>query len=208
MKTLTFYSNPQSRGRVVRWMLEEIGVDYQLEVMEYGEHIKSAQYLAINPMGKVPAIKHGDTVVTEVAAICAYLADQFPEEDLAPARNDPLRGDYYRWLFFCAGPFEMAMSAVSENWKIDKENAMSLGCGFIAEVVNALETALSKGPYVCGEQFTAADIVLSSNIGWAIFQKNLEARPVFTEYVNRCQARPAAKRANALDDALASKKAG
>lgn len=207
MRKLTFYTNPQSRGRIVRWMLEEIGVDYELEIMEYGEHIKSAKYLAINPMGKVPAIKHGDKVVTEVAAICAYLADQFPEENLAPARNDPLRGDYYRWLFFCAGPLEMAMTAVSYNWKIDAENAMTIGCGFVADTVNALESAFERSAYICGDQFTAADIVLSSNISWAIFQKNLEASPAFTEYVKRCQARPAAKRANSLDDALMNKKA-
>ena len=208
MRTLTLYSNPQSRGRIVRWMLEEIGVDYEIEVMEFGEHIKSEQFLAINPMGKVPAIKHRDTIVTEVAAICAYLADQFPEENLAPGRNDPLRGDYYRWLFFCAGPLEMAMSAISNNWKVDQDNAMSLGCGNIADTMNVLESALRKGAYICGEQFTAADILLASTLGWAMFQKTFEARPVFMEYVNRCEARPAAKRANELDDALMNKKAG
>lgn len=111
MKTLTLYTNPQSRGRIVRWILEEIGTPYELEVMEYGGSIKSPEYLAINPMGKVPAIKHGEQVVTEVAAICAYLADQFPDENLAPPQLDAQRGDYYRWLFFAAGPLEMALTA-------------------------------------------------------------------------------------------------
>lgn len=202
MKTLTFYSNPQSRGRIVRWMLEEIGAEYDLEVMEYGGSIKSPAYLAINPMGKVPAIKHGDTVVTEVIAICAYLADQFPEKKLAPALTDPARGAYYRWLFFAAGPLEMATTAVAYKWDIDETNAQSVGCGYVSDTVNTLEIALQKGPYICGEQFTAVDLVLSSYIGWGIMQKILESRPVFTEYVKRCQARPAAMRANQLDDAL------
>ncbi len=202
MKTLTLYTNPQSRGRIVRWILEEIGVPYELEVMEYGGSIKSPEYLAINPMGKVPAIKHGEQIVTEVAAICAYLADQFPDENLAPARHDAKRGDYYRWLFFAAGPLEMALTAKSNKWNVDSENAMSIGCGLIEDTINTLEGALKKSPYICGENFTAADIVMSSTLYWAIFMKNLEPSPVFTDYVDRCQSRPAAIRANELDDAL------
>ncbi len=202
MKNLTLYTNPFSRGRIVRWMLEEIGVQYDVKIMEMGGSIKSPAYLAINPMGKVPAIKHGDTVVTEVVAICAYLADQFPEKNLAPALNDPARGSYYRWLFFAAGPIEMAMTANTYRWDINEENVQSIGCGYVSDTVNTLEMALKKGPYLCGEHFTAADLVVASYIGWAILQKNLEVRPVFTEYVERCYARPAAVRANELDDGL------
>ncbi|MDO9477388.1 MAG: glutathione S-transferase family protein [Pseudohongiella sp.] len=202
MAKLTFYTNPYSRGRIVRWMLEETGAAYDLEIMTFGGNIKSPAYLAINPMGKVPAIKHGDTVVTEVVAICAYLADQFPENKLAPALDSVLRGTYYRWLFFAAGPLEMAMTAEAYNWDINEKNVQSVGCGYISDTVNTLEMALKNGPYVCGEQFTAADLVLSSYIGWEISQKNLEARPVFVDYVSRCEARPAAIRAGQLDDAL------
>ena len=202
MTTLTFYSNPYSRGRIVRWMLEETGAPYELQVMEFGGNIKSPEYLAINPMGKVPAIKSGDTVITEVVAICAWLAEQFPDKKLAPALDDPARAAYYRWLFFAAGPLEMAMTAKAYKWPIDEKNVQAVGCGYVSDTVNTLEMALEKGPYICGEQFTAADLVLSSYIGWEIMQKHLEPRPVFTDYVKRCEARPAAVRANALDDAL------
>jgi glutathione S-transferase len=107
---LVFYTHPMSRGRIVRWMLEEAGCTYRTEIVEYGTNMKAPGYLAINPMGKVPAIRHGDTVVTEAAAICAYLADAFPAAGLAPPAGDPLRGTYYRWLFFAAGPIEAAAS--------------------------------------------------------------------------------------------------
>ncbi len=202
MKTLTLYTNPQSRGRIVRWMLEEIGAPYEIEVMEYGKNIKSPEYLAINPMGKVPAIKHGEQVVTEVAAICAYLADQFPDEHLAPARHEAQRGDYYRWLFFAAGPLEMALTAKSNQWNVDAENAISVGCGLIEDSINTIEGALKQSPYICGDNFTAADVVLSSTLYWAVFMKNLEPSQVLTDYINRCQSRPAAVRASELDDAL------
>lgn len=202
MKKLTLYSNPYSRGRIARWMLEEAGAEYDLEIMEYGGSIKSPAYLAINPMGKVPALKHGDTVITEVVAICAYLADQFPDKKLAPALDDPLRGTYYRWLFFAAGPLEMASTAIAYKWDIDEKNVQAVGCGYVSDTINTLEMALKKGPYICGDHFTAADVVLASYIGWGIMQKNLEARPLFTDYVKRCEARPAAVRANQMDDAL------
>lgn len=202
MSKIKFYSNPMSRGRVVRWMLEELAVPYELEILEFGQSIKSPDYLAINPMGKVPAIKHGDIIVTEVAAICAYLADQFPEKKLAPPPQSAERGAYYRWLFFMAGPFEMSTSAKAYGWRIDENNAPAVGCGRIGDAADVLESVLQKGPYICGEQFTAADIVVSSYVGWEMMQKNLEPRPAFEAYVARTEARPAAKRANQLDDAL------
>src|SRR5258706_12464582 len=107
---LTFYTHPMSRGRIVRWMLEEIGQPYRTELLDYGTTMKAPAYLSINPMGKVPAIRHGDTVVTEAAAICAYLADAFPAAGLAPPAGDRLRGPYYRWMFFAAGPLEAAVT--------------------------------------------------------------------------------------------------
>lgn len=203
MNALTFYTNPNSRGRIVRWMLEELNLQYEVELMHYGANMKSAEFLTLNPMGKVPVIKHGDTVITECAAICAYLADQFASEGLAPATDSSMRGTYYRWLFFAAGPLEMATTAKAYNWRLDAENAMSIGCGLYHDTVNALETALAQGPYLCGEQFTAADVYVGSHISWGMRFDILEKRPAFTAYLQRLQQRPAYIRAMALDDTLA-----
>lgn len=208
MSSLTLYTNPWSRGRIARFMLEELGVPYDVEVMDFDGSIKSPAYLAINPMGKVPAIKHGDTVVTEGAAICTYLADAFPEKNLAPPAGSPMRGPYYRWLFFSAGPLEMALTAKTQSWNIDKKATMSVGCGLVEDAINAIETALQAGPWICGEQFTAADVYVGSYIGWAVFQKEIDPRPAFTDYAERVASRPAAKRANDLDEALGASMAG
>jgi glutathione S-transferase len=202
MQNLTLYTNPQSRGRIARWMLEELEIPYETEVMEYGT-FKSPEYLAINPMGKVPAIRHGDTVVTEVSAICAYLADRFPKRGLAPAPDSAERGTYYRWLFYAAGPLEMAITTKAFGWEIDEEKATSAGCGLYQTAIDTLEQAVSKArPWLCGEQFTAADVVVASNLGLYMMMKMMEPRPVFEEYVKRAEARPAAVRANEKDDAL------
>lgn len=202
MKPLTLYTNPQSRGRIIRWLLEELNVPYEVKVLQYGPEMKSAEFLALNPMGKVPVITHGDVVVTEAAAICAYLADQFADKQLAPAPDSAERAAYYRWMFFAAGPLEMATTAKAYNWRIDTDNAQAVGCGLYADTLNALETALTNGPYICGEQFTAADVYVGSHIEWGMMFETLEKRPAFIEYVQRLQARPAAIKANALDDAL------
>lgn len=202
MQELTLYTNPNSRGRVVRWMLEELNVPYQLKVLEYGPAMKSKDFLALNPMGKVPVLTHGDVVVTEAAAICAYLADQFADKELAPKPDSPERATYYRWLFFAAGPFEMATSAKAYDWRIDDDNAPAVGCGTYQSTVDALETALTHGPYLCGEQFTAADIYVGSQIIWGMMFKTLDERPAFKAYADRLQIREAAIRANDLDDAL------
>lgn len=207
MNSLTLYTNPDSRGRIVRWMLEELGVPYDVRVMEYGSSIKSPDYLKINPMGKIPAIQHGDVVVTECAAICAYLADHFAEKGLAPATDDPQRGAYYRWLFFAAGPLEMAMSAKSYDWRIDADNVQSVGCGYYHDVLNTLEQTLQKSPYLCGKHFSAADLYVGSNIGWGMMFKTVEERPIFHEYVERLYSREAAIRATQLDDALKQQQA-
>ena len=199
MPSLTFYTNPMSRGRIARWMLEEVGEPYDTVLLDYGTTMKGADYLAVNPMGKVPAIRHGDTVVTEAAAICAYLADAFPAAGLAPPHGDPRRGPYYRWMFFAAGPVEAAVTNKSHGFESDKKQM--LGYGSFEDTMSALERAISQGPYICGDQFTAADVYVGSQIGWGLMFGTIDERPGFKDYVGRLYARPAARRANELDDA-------
>ena len=198
---IVFYTNPMSRGRIVRWMLEEVGQPYRTVVVDYAG-MKSPDYLAINPMGKVPAITHRGVVVTECAAICAYLADAFPEAGLAPATDDPLRGLYYRWMFFAAGPVEAAVTAKSLGQMPPAEKAAMVGYGSFDQVVDGLERALDKSPWLLGEQFTAADVYVGSQIAWGLMFKSLPTRPAFQAYAERIAARPAAVRARAIDDAL------
>jgi len=205
MTDLVFYTNPMSRGRIVRWMLEEVGEPYETVLLDYGTTMKGADYLAVNPMGKVPAIKHGDAVVTEAAAICAYLADAFPESNLAPPPASKARAPYYRWLFFAAGPVEAAVTAKSLGMLPPPDKAAMVGYGSYEAVIDALETALSPGPYICGEQFTAADLYVGGQIGWGLMFGTIEKRPAFEAYVGRLQSRPAALRANELDDAAMPK---
>lgn len=198
---LVFYTNPMSRGRIVRWMLEEVGQPYRTELVEYGT-IKAPEYLAINPMGKVPALRHGDTVVTECAAICAYLADAFPDTGLAPPPHDRLRGPYYRWLFFAAGPVEAAASNKALGVVVPPERERMMGYGRIDTVLDVLEAAVSRGPYLVGDSFTAADVYVGSHIGFGMQFGTLEKRPAFERYWNHLSARPAALRAREIDDAL------
>jgi glutathione S-transferase len=199
---ITFYTHPMSRGRIVRWMLEEIGEPYRAEIVGYGTTMKAPDYLAVNPMGKVPAIRHGDTVVTEGAAICAYLADAFPAAGLAPAPGDRLRGTYYRWLFFGAGPLEAATTNTALGFEVPKDKQAMAGYGSLADVIATLEGALSAGTYFVGDRCTAADIYVGAQIGWGMMFGTLPKRPVFERYWERLQARPAAKRAAEIDDAL------
>jgi glutathione S-transferase len=199
---IVFYTHPASRGRMVRWMLEEIGQTYRTELLEYGSSMKAPAYLAINPMGKVPALRHGDTIVTEVAAICAYLADAFPQAGLAPPPGDHRRGPYFRWLFFGAGPFEAAFTNKALNVEVPPERERMAGYGNLAHVVNALEAAVSKTPYLTGESFTAADLYLGSQISYGMMFNIIEKRPAFETYWARIADRPAAIRARQIDDAL------
>jgi glutathione S-transferase len=199
-KDLIFYSNPMSRGRIVRWMLEEVGQPYETVILDYASTLKGAEYLAINPMGKIPAIKHGDTVVTEGAAICAYLADAFPEAGLAPPPAD--RGDYYRWLFFAAGPIEAAVTAKSLGFEPKPEQERMAGFGSLSHVMDALETAVTGRHYIAGGKFSAADVYVGSQIGWGMQFGSIEKRPAFEAYWAGLFNRPAAVRARAIDDAL------
>jgi glutathione S-transferase len=200
---LVFYTNPQSRGRIVRWMLEEVGQPYRTQVLAFDGAQKSPGYLAINPMGKVPTIVHRGVVVTEGAAICAYLADAFPGAGLAPAHGDPLRGTYYRWMFFAAGPIEAAVSAKAMGLLAPAERAGMVGYGSYEQAVDTLELAAkSASPWLLGEQFSAADVYVGSQVSWGLMFKTLPERPAFVEYATRLRAREAAQRAVALDDAL------
>lgn len=199
---LVFYTNPMSRGRIVRWMLEEVGQPYRTELLDYATTMKAPAYLAINPMGKVPAIRHGDVVVTECAAICAYLADAFPQAGLAPAVTDRLRGTYYRWLFFAAGPAEAAASNKALGVVPTADQQRSVGYGSIEAVTDGLELAIKDREYILGDRFSAADVYVGSHIGWGMQFGTFEKRPAFTAYAARIMARPAAVRAREIDDAL------
>jgi glutathione S-transferase len=197
---LVFYTNPMSRGRITRWMLEEVGVPYRTEVLDYGTTMKADAYLAINPMGKVPAILHNGRIVTEGAAICAYLADAYPEAGLAPPIDD--RADYYRWLFYAAGPVEQAVTDRSRKIEPTARERMSVGYGCYDAVVDALEYAVTRSDYIAGDRFSAADVYCGSQIGWGKQFGTLPQRDAFDAYLARIMGREAAVRANAIDDAL------
>jgi glutathione S-transferase len=199
---LIFYTNPMSRGRIVRWMLEEVGAPYETVILEYASTLKEPAYLKINPMGKIPAIKHGDHVVTECAAICAYLADAFPEADLAPLVSSPDRAPYYRWLFFGAGPVEAALMNKACGFEADAQKTRMLGYGTLDLTLDTLERAVSAGDYLAGDTFSAADLYIAAQLGFGMSFGGIEKRPAFQAFVDRMTARPAHKRATEIDDAL------
>jgi glutathione S-transferase len=200
---LVFYTNPMSRGRIVRWMLEEVGIAYHTEILDYGTTMKSPDYLAINPMGKVPAIRHGETVVTECAAICAYLADAFPDAGLSPPPGE--RGAYYRWLFFAAGPLEAAVTNHTLGMEPPEDKRGMVGYGSYEAVMDTLEYAVAGGGYIAGDAFSAADVYVGSHIGWGLQFGSIEERPGFAEYWSLVSDRDAYRCANALDDAAMPK---
>lgn len=201
---LVLYTNPQSRGRIARWMLEEVGQPYRAEIVGYGAPMKGA-YREINPMGKVPALTHGDTVVTECAAICAYLADAFPQSGLAPEPASPLRGPYYRWMFFAAGPLGAAVTNKALGVNVPPEREAMVGYGNFGTVMNTLEQAVSAGEFVLGDRFSAADVYLGSQVIWGLQFGSIEKRPAFEAYAGRLASRPAARRAQQIDDDLAAR---
>ncbi|HET6970804.1 MAG TPA: glutathione S-transferase family protein, partial [Phenylobacterium sp.] len=165
---LVFYTHPMSRGRITRWMLEEVGQPYRTVILDYETTLKGPEYLAINPMGKIPAITHGGQVVTEAAAICAYLADAFPQAKLAPASGSPLRGPFYRWLFFGAGAIEPAVGAKAMGWEAPPERRRMLGYGCMEDVLNTLELGLTDREFLVGDSFTAADLYIGAQLGWGL----------------------------------------
>ena len=197
---LIFYTNPMSRGQIVRWMLEEVGAPYETKILGYGTSMKDAAYLAINPMGKVPAIVHNGRVVTECAAICAYLADAFPSAGLAPATTD--RADYYRWLFFAAGPVEQAITAKHFGIEPDADQQRMAGFGSLGAALDALEGAIAGKTYVAGERFSAADVYVGSQIDWGLQFGTIPSRPAFEAYAAGLRERAGYKAAKAIDNAL------
>ncbi len=199
---LTFYTHPMSRGRVARWMLEETGLPYDTVLLDYGTTMKAPEYCAINPMGKVPALKHGDTVITEQAAICMYLADLAPDKQLAPPVGSPERGSYYRWISFMA-PLEQLMAAKANGSALPKPEMA--GFGTEQDLLDTLETALKDREHLAGNTFTAADLLVAAYVGWYLQFKLLEPRPAFIAFVETQKSRPASLRANAIDDELLKK---
>lgn len=196
---IVFYFNPRSRAQMVHWMLEEVGVPYRTVLIDFEkkEH-KTPEFLAINPMGKLPTLVYGGTTVTETGAIISFLADMFPKAGLAPATDDPKRGSYFRWLFFAAGCFEPALLDTMLK-RPEPEPKAAVGYGSYPEVLNALKTALTPGPYLLGETFSAADVYVGSEINWAMMfgAPGLKGEPIFDDYVARITARPAYQRASA-----------
>ena len=199
---IVFYTNPMSRGRIARWMLEEVGRPYRTVVLDFGTTMKAPEYLAVNPMGKVPAITWRGVTVTECAAICAWLADACPEAGLAPAFDDPARGTWLRWLFFAAGPVEAAVTAKALDLLAPAEKAGMAGYGSFEQVVDALESAVSGGPWILGDRFSAADVYVGSQILWGLQFGTLPDRDAFKAYAERLSRREAATRARDIDDAL------
>jgi glutathione S-transferase len=199
MANLIFYTNPQSRGRIVRWMLEEVGQPYETEIVGY-DQMKSERYLAIHPLGKVPAIKHNGHVLTECAAICTYLADVFPEAMLGPRADE--KADYYRWLFYAAGPLEAAISNQAMGWKVPQERERMFGYGNYDRAIAAVEELLTLRDYVCGDRFTAADVYVGSQIMFPLQFGMLPERDSFLRYRDRLHERPAYKRANEIDEKI------
>lgn len=201
MANITLYSNKMSRGRIVHWMLEELGEPYEVEWIDFGPRMKTKSYLEINPMGKVPALKHGDAIITETPAILTYLADVFPEKNLIPPQGSVARAAFFRWLFFVAGPLEAATSAKFLGWEAPemtpwgKPTQGFLGFGTLELALDTLENHLKKNQYICGDQFTAADVYIASHLGFgALMAKAYEMRPVFSQYIQRTHARPARQR--------------
>jgi glutathione S-transferase len=198
--TLTFYTNPQSRGQIIRWLLEELGQPYETVILDYGTTMKAPEYLAINPMGKVPAIKHGDQIVTECAAICAYVADAFPQSGLLPAPEH--RGAYFRWLLFTAGPLESIFTAKAIGWEVPADKQAMAGFGSFDLAIDTIESAVVGRAFVAGDRFSAADVYVSSLLDFMLNFKLLPPRPSFDAYLEPLRQRPAYVRAKEVDAAL------
>ena len=197
---LIFYTNPMSRGQIVRWMLEEVGEPYDTRVIDFASGLNSADYLAVNPMGKVPAIRHGGRIVTEGAAIIAYLADVFPAADLAP--RDDEKADYYRWMFYAAGPVEQAVTNNAMGFVPTAEQQRMAGYGSYDRVVDVLDNLIAGRDFVCGDRFTACDVYLGSQVMWGIGFGTLPKRPSFEAYAARLGTRDAYRRGKEIDNGL------
>ncbi len=195
---LVLYTNPMSRGCIARWLLEETGLDYRVEMVGFGQAMRNPDYLAINPMGKVPALVHGSAVVTEVAAICAYIADTFPDLRLGPEGNEE-RARYFRWMFFAAGPLESAVLNRALGWEVPPEKSRMAAYGNYTTTIDALDKAIGSSAYITGDRFTAADVYVGSHIIWGLRFGSIDNRTSFKAYAERLSRREAFKRQNELD---------
>ncbi len=199
---LVLYHAAPSRSSIVRWLLEEIGEPYEIRLLRLsaGEH-KRPEYLALNPMGKVPTLVHDGVVITETAAICCYLADAFPKAGLSVPIGDPRRGPYLKWLFF--GPSCVEPAMIDRMFERPDAPSGPAGWGGYDIVLDVLSQGVQPGPYLLGEQFTAADVVIGAGLRWGMAFKGLPERPEYVAYANRLSERPALQRATALDKELA-----
>ena len=202
MAAYTFFTNPMSRGQIARWALHEVSVAYDQVLVEWAD--KPAEFVRANPMGKVPTIIHrtenGERVVTECAAICAYLAEAHPEAGLLP--SDSELADYYRWMFFAAGPVEQAIVGRSMGWEVPKEREGMVGFGSLERVLDTLEGHFDLNAFVCGDRFTMADVYVGSQVDWGLTFGSIPPRQAFVAYAERIQAREAYKAAKAIDNDL------
>ncbi|MCJ8191794.1 glutathione S-transferase family protein [Sphingomicrobium aestuariivivum] len=196
---ITFYTNPMSRGGIVRWALHEVGADYETSIISYGEEMKGDYLASINPMGKVPAITHDGRIVTECAAICHYLAETHPDAGLLP--TDAERAAYYRWLFFAAGPLEQAVVNRSMGFEVpdDPQKRGMVGYGHYGLVMDVIEQHFSDSDFAAGERFTMADVYLGSQVAWGLQFGTVEDRPALRAYAERSTDREAARQARAID---------
>lgn len=197
MTDLTLYTNPRSRGSIARWMMEEVGQPYTAINLDFATTMKAADYIAINPMKKVPALVHNGQVVTECAAICCYMAETFPDAGLL----SPNRAAYYRWMFFGAGPLEHAVTNTALKVEVPKDRIGMVGYGTFDRVIRTLTGHLAETPYFCGQAFSAVDVYVGKQIGWGLQFGILPADPVLTGYWDRISARPAHASAAAADAA-------
>lgn len=200
MPKIDFYTNPMSRGQIARWALHEAGADYDQHLVSYGNEMKSEDYTKINPMGKVPAIVHNGAIITECAAICAYLADAFPTANLAPKNGE--HADYYRWLFFAAGPVEQAVTNHAAGFEPSDDRERMFGYGNYDRTIDVLDAHISTHDYVCGARFSAADIYVGSQVIWGTQFGTMPSRPSFTAYAQRLTARAAYQIAKKIDGDL------
>ncbi len=198
---LTLYHAAPSRSSIVLWMLEELGEPYKLELLhlKQGDHLKPA-YLAINPMGKVPTLVDHGVAITEVAAICCYLADRYPMAGLAPAIDDPLRGPYLKWMFW--GPSCMEPAVIDHHLKREPGPRAIMGWIDYDTTMNVLSDAVRKGPWLLGDKFTAADVVIGAGVNWGLLFGTIPKRPEFEAYAARLRTRPAMQRQVAKDEEL------
>lgn len=203
MANLTLYTHPHSRGVTISWMLEECQAQYTVIPLEWHTSMKSPEYLALNPAGKVPTLKHGDIVITESAAIVAYLADIYPEKQLAPAIGDPKRGEYYRWLFIICNQFEPALTDKLFNFTITAEMRFALGHPEVDVIVEQITQQLTKNTYLLGDQFSAADLLMIALLNWAANAKKIiSLNSVLQAYLEKCTQRPACVKALQLNQQL------